>query len=154
MAGQAFPRPRKLFMRRLSRTIAAAAVVGMVLAGCQQAPAPPPSAPPSAGFSQVGLASWYGPHFLKRTTAGGERFDGEKLTAAHRTLPLNTMVRVTNLENGRSIVVRINDRGPFSTQRIIDLSPRAASDLDMRDDGVVRVRIEVIAPRTASGPSS
>jgi rare lipoprotein A len=93
---------------------------------------------------QTGKASWYGQKFHKKKTASGERFDMQKLTAAHRTLPFNTMVRVENLKNGRKVDVRINDRGPFIEGRIIDLSRKAAEKLDMIRDGVVRVRIEIL----------
>jgi rare lipoprotein A len=142
-------------MRSAIRGFAVMAVIGALVAGCQSAPPPPPPAPPPApSFSQVGIASWYGPHFYDKKTADGERFDRDGLTAAHRTLPLNTMVRVTNLENGRSVIVRINDRGPYMPRRIIDLSPRAARLLDMRDDGLARVRIETLEPQTAVKPTS
>jgi rare lipoprotein A len=124
-------------------------LLGLAVAGCQATIPPPPPAPPPV-FTQIGLASWYGPHFTSHRTADGERFDGDGLTAAHRSLPLGTKVRVTNLDNGRSIIVRINDRGPFSPQRIIDLSPRAASELGIQKAGLARVRIEVVAPGAAS----
>ena len=96
-----------------------------------------------SGF-QTGKASWYGPKFHNKKTASGEKFDMRKLTAAHRTLPFNTIVRVENLKNGRKVDVRINDRGPFIEGRIIDLSRKAAEKLDMIRDGVVMVRIEVL----------
>lgn len=96
-----------------------------------------------SGF-QTGMASWYGSKFHNKTTASGEKFDMRKLTAAHRTLPFNTIVRVENLRNGRKVDVRINDRGPVIEGRIIDLSREAAEKLDMVRDGVVRVRIEVL----------
>jgi rare lipoprotein A len=95
-----------------------------------------------AGFRQVGLASWYGPGFHGRKTASGERFDQNDLTAAHRKLPLGSEVRVTNLENGRSITVEINDRGPYIDGRVIDLSKAAAGRLGIIEDGVAEVRIE------------
>jgi rare lipoprotein A len=98
---------------------------------------------PDGNFTQVGQASWYGPGFHGRKTASGERFDQNKLTAAHRSLPLDTKVKVTNLENGRSVEVEINDRGPYAGKRVIDLSKAAANRLDMTDDGIARVRIEV-----------
>lgn len=99
------------------------------------------SAPGSAGASS-GYASWYGE---PQMTASGERFDKNALTAAHRTLPLGTRVRVTNKRNGRSVVVRINDRGPFGGRgRIIDVSEAAARRLGMIDDGVVPVGLEVL----------
>ncbi len=96
-----------------------------------------------ADFRQVGTASWYGPGFHGRKTASGERFDQNKLTAAHRSLPLDTVVKVTNLDNGKAVKVSINDRGPYVGKRVIDLSRAAARKLDMTDDGTARVRIEV-----------
>jgi rare lipoprotein A len=92
--------------------------------------------------AQVGTASWYGPRFHGRKTATGARFDQDKLTAAHRTLPLDTVVRVTNLENNHSVVVLVNDRGPYIKGRVLDLSKGAARALDMVEDGLARVRIE------------
>jgi rare lipoprotein A len=93
-------------------------------------------------YDETGIASWYGPAFYGRPTANGEIYDGDKLTAAHKTLPMPVHVRVTNLENGRSIVVRVNDRGPFARGRIIDLSRRAAELLDMTRAGTARVRVQ------------
>ena len=81
-------------------------------------------------YEESGVASWYGPGFHKKLTANGDKFDQHALTAAHRTLPMPSMVRVTNEDNGRSLVVMVNDRGPFSKGRIIDLSERAADILD------------------------
>ncbi|HWG79442.1 MAG TPA: septal ring lytic transglycosylase RlpA family protein [Stellaceae bacterium] len=105
-------------------------------------------------FLQVGVASWYGDRFKRRPTASGEPFDPKDITAAHRTLPLGTIARVTNLANGRSILVRINDRGPYAQGRVIDLSRSAAAQLGMKQDGVAQVRIEVFEfdqrPRTAA----
>ncbi len=96
------------------------------------------------GYDQTGIASWYGPGFHGNATANGERFDQNALTAAHRTLPMPSMVRVTNLDNGRSIKVRINDRGPFKNGRIIDLSRRAADLLGFRRQGTAKVRVEIV----------
>jgi len=96
------------------------------------------------GFTETGLASWYGADFHHKRTANGERFDMNGLTAAHRSLPFDSYVRVTNVANGRSVVVRINDRGPFIADRIIDLSAKAARQLGIKEDGVARVRIEVV----------
>lgn len=95
--------------------------------------------------SHVGLASWYGPGFHGRRTASGKRFDMAALTAAHRSLPFGSRVRVTNLANGRSVIVRINDRGPYVKPRIIDLSRAAARELDFLEDGITRVRIDLLA---------
>ena len=112
--------------------------------------APPPGAPPRPGHAEKGAASWYGPTFHGRTTASGERYNMLDLTAAHRTLPFDTYVRVTNLANTRGIVVRINDRGPFVRGRIIDLSYTAAKILDIPEHGTRSVRIEVLEPREGS----
>jgi len=95
-------------------------------------------------YNETGIASWYGPGFHGRQTANGELYDQNSLTGAHRTLPLPSIVRVTNLENGRSIKVRINDRGPFSNGRIIDLSRRGADLLGFRQQGTAKVQVEVI----------
>lgn len=100
--------------------------------------------PSAEGFVEEGLASWYGPEAHGRRTANGERFDMYATTAAHKILPMNTLVRVTNLENGREAVVRINDRGPFVKDRIIDLSYGAAKDLGVVGTGLARVRIEAL----------
>jgi rare lipoprotein A (peptidoglycan hydrolase) len=91
-----------------------------------------------------GIASWYGQHWQGRETASGARFNWRKLTAAHRTLPLNTPVRVTNRENGRSVIVLINDRGPYIDGRVIDLSLAAAKQLGMVRQGLVPVCIELV----------
>ena len=91
-----------------------------------------------------GSASWYGPGFYGRQTASGERLRKGTFTAAHRTLPFGTKVRVTNLSNGRAVVVRINDRGPFKRHRVIDLAHGAASELRMMQAGEVPVRLEVL----------
>lgn len=98
----------------------------------------------TAAAFEVGTASWYGGKFQGRKTANGEIFDTNKFTAAHRTLPFHTKVKVTNLENGKTTTVRINDRGPFVRGRIIDLSRAAAKELDMIHSGTAKVRIEII----------
>jgi rare lipoprotein A len=95
---------------------------------------------------EIGLASWYGGDWEGRRTASGESLDGHEFTAAHRTLPLHSRVRVTNLANGRSIMVRITDRGPHKKGRIIDLSQSAAEQLGMKHKGVARVRLEPMSP--------
>ena len=134
-------------MRALTVWIAALAT----LAACHGQPAhpEPPTRPrgneqPALPGTQVGMASWYGRELQGRRTASGERFDRRGMTAAHRTLKFGTRVRVTRLKNNRSVVVRINDRGPFSKGRIIDVSEAAARSLDMIDAGVTKVRIEVV----------
>lgn len=96
------------------------------------------------GYTETGTASYYGREFHGKATASGEKFNMNDLTAAHRTLPFGTKVRVTNLGNGKNVVVRINDRGPFKEGRIIDLSYAAAKRLKMIDAGVARVEIEVV----------
>ncbi len=93
---------------------------------------------------QTGMASFYGREFEHRRTANGERFDPSQLTAAHRTLPFGTRVRVTNLDNGQRVVVRINDRGPYARGRVLDLSRAAARKLGFVQDGVAHVRLEVL----------
>ncbi|MBI1212300.1 MAG: septal ring lytic transglycosylase RlpA family protein [Alphaproteobacteria bacterium] len=93
-------------------------------------------------YDETGIASWYGSDFHGKTTANGELYDMDTLTAAHRTLPLPVIVRVTNLENGRSLLVRVNDRGPYARGRIIDLSRRAAQLLGFYNKGTARVRVQ------------
>ncbi|MEM7080186.1 MAG: septal ring lytic transglycosylase RlpA family protein [Pseudomonadota bacterium] len=101
----------------------------------------------ATGYRKEGLASWYGTKFHGRQTSLGERFDMYKLTAAHKHLPIPCYARVTNLENGRQTIVRINDRGPFHDQRIIDLSYAAAVKLGFHERGVARVRVQVVEPK-------
>jgi rare lipoprotein A len=96
-------------------------------------------------YDQTGIASWYGPGFHKERTANGEIFNQNELTAAHQTLPMPSLVRVTNLDNGRSIVVRINDRGPFVAGRVLDMSRRAAQLLGFEQQGTAKVRIQILA---------
>jgi rare lipoprotein A len=96
------------------------------------------------GYDREGVASWYGHPFHGRRTANGERYDQEELTAAHQTLPLPSVVRVTNLENGRTLVLRINDRGPFVQGRILDVSRKAAKLLRFRAKGTTKVRVQVL----------
>lgn len=98
----------------------------------------------AVGYAEEGIASWYGLKFHGRPTATGERFSVYQATAAHRSLPLPTYARVTNLTNGREIVVKVNDRGPFHSDRIIDLSYGAAVKLGFADQGTARVRVEAI----------
>jgi rare lipoprotein A len=130
---------------RLHRSAALLALVA-ACARAPLAPAPtPPEEAPRRAPAQDGVASYYGANFAGRRTASGERFDPRKLTAAHRELPFGTRVRVTNLANGRSVTVRINDRGPFAGGRLVDLSWEAARELDMLRSGVARVRLEVLA---------
>lgn len=120
-------------------------VLGLSACGTEPAPA-------AAGPAQQGIASYYGPEFTGRRTASGERFDPQSNVAAHRTLPLGTVARVTNLETGRSRTVRIADRGPFIRGRIVDVSPRTAEELGMRQQGVAPV--EVTPLRTPTGATA
>ena len=121
---------------RMLKIVALGAVV--LVAGCAG-----PGAVVRRGWTEVGIASWYGKPFHGRLTANGERYNMYGISAAHKTLPLGTKVKVTRLDNGRSLVVRINDRGPFVQGRIIDLSYGAAKKLKMVQEGIVKVRIEV-----------
>jgi rare lipoprotein A len=100
-------------------------------------------------FEEEGFASWYGGKFQGRKTANGEIFDTNKLTAAHKTLDFGTKVKVTNTENGAFVIVRINDRGPFVEERIIDLSKAAADIIGLTSRGVIKVRLEVVEAREA-----
>jgi len=103
----------------------------------------------SAGYVERGVASWYGPGFHAERTSNGEPYDMYAMTAAHKTLPLPSYVQVTNLRNGRSITLRVNDRGPFKDGRIIDLSYTAAARLDILRDGTAFVEVRAIAPDAA-----
>lgn len=122
-------------------TVCAAMLLTAAAAG-QADPAAAQSA--RAADRQVGEASWYGPGFHGRETASGERYDQNAMTAAHRRLPLGSVVKVRNLENGREVTVEINDRGPYAKGRVIDLSRAAARRLDMVEDGVARVQVQVV----------
>lgn len=99
-------------------------------------------------FTQIGTSSWYGEKFNGKLTANGEIYNMNSLTAAHRTLPLPSIVRVTNLKNGKSAIVRVNDRGPFAKERVIDLSKRVAKILGFQHQGTTRVRIKLLRKRT------
>ena len=96
------------------------------------------------GEQMAGYASWYGPGFHGKKTANGEKYNQNMMTAAHKILPMNTQVQVTNLENNRSVMVRINDRGPYKKNRIIDVTRKAAEELDFKDQGTTRVSLKVI----------
>jgi len=132
--------------RRCKRSVASGALVwALLLVGCaHEAPRSTVTEVTARPHGQEGQASWYGREQHHHLTASGERFDMYALTAAHRTLPFGTRVRVINLRNGRSVMVRINDRGPYSRGRIIDVSFAAAKELGMIDSGVAAVRIEVV----------
>jgi rare lipoprotein A len=100
-------------------------------------------------YSEEGLASWYGPPYHKRRGANGKIYDQNALTAAHRTLPLNSLIKVTNLATGQSVIIRVTDRGPFVPDRILDLSMASAKAIGVWRSGVARVRIDVYAEATA-----
>ena len=102
-------------------------------------------------YDETGIASWYGPTFYGHHTANGEMYDGNQLTAAHKTLPMPVNVRVTNLDNGKSLIVRVNDRGPYARGRIIDLSKRAAELLDVVQTGTARVRVTYLSRADMNG---
>jgi len=106
----------------------------------------------AAGFHQQGIASWYGPKFHKKRTSSGEPYDMYEMTAAHKTLPLPSYVRVINLENNKSIIVRVNDRGPFHDNRIIDLSYLAAEKLGIIKKGTGLVDIQAVDPNNPDAP--
>lgn len=99
-------------------------------------------------YKEIGLASWYGDDFHNKKTANGEVFNKNTFTAAHKTLPLPSVVKVTNLENGRTIILRVNDRGPFVDNRIIDVSEKAAKHIDMHNKGVTQVKVEYLKKET------
>ena len=125
--------------------LAAALILPFLLQACSASPSAGTYAPEvGAAYSQVGMASWYGGKFHGRQTASGQRYDMHAMTAAHKSLPFGTRVRVTNLANKRSVVLTINDRGPFVRGRIVDVSMRAAEVLRFKHQGTARVRLEVL----------
>src|SRR6516165_7328395 len=150
------------------RNAAACLLAVLVLAGCghkkhaRNIPPPPapssssarrtPPVPVKVGQTEDGIASWYGHPYHGRAAANGEIYDMEKMTAAHRTLPFNTWVRVYDLDNNKTTDVRIIDRGPFVDGRIVDLSHAAAKEINMIGPGVARVRIEVISTPPDAAP--
>lgn len=141
-------------MRRILITALALAVAGT---GCARRKhkrlVPVPPGPPAIGSTETGVASWYGRPYHGRASASGEIYDMEKLTAAHRTLPFHTWVRVYDLDNGKDVEVRITDRGPFIDGRVIDLSHAAARAIEMIGPGVAKVKIEIIrTPVNAEAP--
>lgn len=139
-------RPSRAQHRRRVRLVANMAAAAVILAACAGTTeiASPAEA---ADYDVTGNASWYGARYHGRLTASGQRYDMNAMTAAHRTLPFGTKVRVVNLSNRRAVVVTINDRGPYAGRRVIDVSRRAAEILGMVDDGVVRVRVHTLARR-------
>lgn len=140
-------------MRMNKRWAITVALLAAMLAGCGRKSAPPLDPGRLPGWTETGVASWYGPGFHGKRTANGEVYNMNAQTAAHKTLPFGTWVRVHNLDNDRSTRVRINDRGPFVRGRIIDLSRKAARDIGMERAGVARVRLSVAQPPAASSDS-
>ena len=166
---------------RVSLRFAPFAATALLAAACSTPPPPLPKpvedhtvqVPPNAGvykvgqpyqvdnvwyypreqpdYDETGTASWYGPTFYGHHTANGEMYDGNQLTAAHKTLPMPVNVRVTNLDNGKSLIVRVNDRGPYARGRIIDLSKRAAELLDVVQTGTARVRVTYLGHADING---
>jgi len=164
-------------MIQTARTAAAVALLAMSTAACTTRPDDyGVTVPPNAGvykvgvpyqvgdtwyypreqpdYDETGIASWYGPTFYGHMTANGERYDANGLSAAHRTLPMPVNVRVTNLDNGKSLIVRVNDRGPFTKGRIIDLSERAATLLGYKAQGTARVRVTFVSRADYPGGSA
>ena len=130
-------------MRRLFSSAAILAILALSLGAASNSPQKSKESKPY----QVGKASWYGKQFHGRTTASGEQYDMFQFTAAHRQLPLGTWVKVTNMHNGRWVMVRVNDRGPVPESRIIDLSYGAAEMLfDAKDRGLLKVRLDIVQP--------
>src|SRR6476661_10783324 len=126
------------------RRILLTAAVAMLATGCGKKVKTAKA--PKVGSAETGIASWYGYPYHGRRAANGEIYDMEKLTAAHRTLPFDTWVRVRNLTNNKTVDVRIQDRGPFVGGRIIDLSKAAAREIDMIGPGIANVKLTIIAP--------
>lgn len=141
----------------MRKALAAAAVAALLFSGCarkkhaRKLPAAPVARP--VGSVEVGVASWYGHPYHGRPSASGEIYDMEQMTAAHRTLPFNTWVRVKNLSNEKTVDVRINDRGPFYDSRIIDLSHAAARAIELIGPGTAKVRVEVIEAPPSTMPA-
>ncbi len=152
----------------MRRRIAHGLMIGLMIVGLRAAQGPNSSEASSAQTSripkpevrkqtktqpyQVGTASWYGEFFDGKPTASGEDYDMYDMTAAHPTLPLGTYVRVTNLRNGRAVVVKVNDRGPIVPGRIIDLSYGAAQVLNFQNRGLQKVRLDLVKPKTKRQP--
>lgn len=119
-------------------------LLAALLTGCATVGGPTAVSRRSDATVEVGFASYYGREFQGRRTANGERYDATELTAAHRSLPFGTLLRITHLGNGREVVLRVNDRGPHVRGRLVDVSLRAARELGFVRDGLARVRVEVL----------
>ena len=138
---------RRSWLARILARYISVIVLAALLAGCG---ALCNSGMLDTGDTQIGMASWYGGKFHGRITTNGERYNMYKISAAHRTLPFGTLVRVTSLESNESVIVRINDRGPWIPDRVIDLSYGAAKKIGMVDEGVARVRLDIIDEQTGT----
>lgn len=131
-------------MRREASLVCSCALLALV--GCSRSKhVPRTPAAPAPGWSETGLASWYGNPYHGRPTSSGEIYDMEQMTAAHRTLPFGAIVRVTNLSNNKRVEVRINDRGPFATNRVVDVSRAAARSINLIGPGTARVRLDLLS---------
>ena len=129
------------------RLFLAGAAIALGSVGCTLVgPAADPTPDGPTGWSEQGIASWYGDPFHGRQTASGETYDMDAMTAAHPSLPFGTVLQVVNLDNGRTVQVRVNDRGPYVDGRVIDVSRRAARELDMVGPGTARVFMTVVGP--------
>lgn len=128
-------------MQRITRALWLM-ILASVISGCSIGPAG--AADKWADHTETGVASYYAERYVDRHTASGELYQSSEMTAAHRTLPFGTLVRVTNIKNGRSVIVRVNDRGPFVRGRIIDLSRAAFDSIGNTSQGLLQVRIEVV----------
>lgn len=135
-------------MRPFAKHIAVIAATVIVSGACAGEPPYPEQSAEGLDVTstETGIASWYGPGFNGEQTASGEIYNQRGFTAAHKTLPLRTLARVVRLDTGQSVVVRVNDRGPYAEGRIIDLSRAAAAELDFLDDGLIEVRVEALGP--------
>ncbi len=160
MVAQGETAPRRAAAKGFNRAglLLAALLASLLLTACagrrtKKVKLPPPINP-RVGWSQVGLASWYGPPYHGRQAANGEIYDMNKLTAAHKRLPFDTWLRVKNLATGKTTEVRITDRGPFVGNRIIDLSKAAAAEIDMLGSGVAKVRLTMIRPPARRGSNA
>jgi rare lipoprotein A len=135
---------RKKRRMRVLRLVAI--VAALALTACTGVlPNVPPGGAEQATFTELGIASWYGRGHHGKRTANGERFDMNRMTAAHKSIELGTVVRVTSLETGETVKVRVNDRGPYIRGRVVDLSDKAARHLGIREAGIARVRVEIFA---------
>jgi rare lipoprotein A len=151
-----------VFRKPVTLALLIAALAGSRIVHGQEVGEGEPSVPPAAEPSQPrpppapiysGLASYYHAAFHGRRTASGEAFNQNALTAAHRTLPFGTLVRVINLRNQRSVIVRVNDRGPLQKNRVIDVTPKAARELGFLGRGMTQVKIEVVPPSEVADPA-